>query len=209
MNSSENIASILWENTISFNFDKLYDFASGIKSPIYCDNRRLMSDVYKREVIIEEFKNALRRKNEAIDLIAGTATAGIAWAAWLARDLNKPMIYVRGEAKDHGKKKHVEGILKKDRNVILIEDTISTGQSALAAIDNIRQAGGNVSECYAIFTYDFPEGKENFGRAKCNLTTLTDLPTLLHVAVEKKELSGEEENRILAWSKDPGHFYRR
>ena len=137
------------------------------------------------------------------DIIAGTATAGIPPAAWLAELLNLPMIYVRGEKKDHGKGNRIEGLMKKGDKILLIEDLISTGQSSLSAIDAIREEGGQIDTCIAFFNYKFPDTASKYEQKKVNLYTLTSLEALVDMALELNMITQQEKQMVLEWQKDP------
>lgn len=199
------IAKILLEvNAVNLRPNQPFTFTSGIKSPIYCDNRLLISHPKKRNIIIKAFLNILKEKE--FDILAGTATAGIPWCAWLAQKVSKPMIYVRGKAKEHGKENLIEGKIEKGKKVIVVEDLISTGGSSIDAVEAVREAGGIVEDCIAIFTYQLEKAINKFNEAKCNLITLTNFSTLVEVAVENKYIKPEEKLMILSWNKDPENW---
>lgn len=199
------IAKILLEvNAVILRPNQPFTFTSGIKSPIYCDNRLLMSYPKKRNVIIETFLNILKEKE--FDILAGTATAGIPWSSWLAQKLNKPMIYIRGKAKEHGKENLIEGKLEKGKRVIVVEDLISTGGSSIDAVEAVREAGGIVEYCIAIFTYQLEKAINKFNERKCNLITLTNFSTLVEVAVENEYIKPEEKSIVFSWNKDPENW---
>ncbi len=170
-----------------------FTWASGIRSPIYCDNRILLSYPKAREEVISAFCKLIQKKKIRYDLIAGIATAGIPWAAMLADRLKKPLIYVRSSPKGHGKGNQVEGCLKKGNRVLVIEDLVSTGGSSLAAIQAIRKGGGRVQDCLALFSYGFRISQEAFQKSHCSLYTLTDLSSLLKFAEEKKKITPSEK----------------
>nr|MBI4156825.1 orotate phosphoribosyltransferase [Candidatus Woesearchaeota archaeon] len=203
----EKVANILLKiKAITFNIKKPYKYASGILSPIYTDNRLLMSYPKERDKIIEFFINLIKEKNLQFDIIAGTATAGIPHAAWLSSKLNKPMIYVRNSEKKHGKQNQIEGVLKSSQKVLVIEDLISTGKSSIETINSIRNSGGIVNYCISIFTYNLKEASDNFKDNKCNLLFLCNLNALLKIAVKNKYLSNQDLNEVLEWSKDPKNW---
>jgi len=183
-----------------------YTWTSGIKSPIYCDNRLLMSYPDKRQQVKEMFLSLIKENNLEFDVIAGVATSGIPHAAWLAEELKKPMIYVRGKAKEHGKENAIEGVIEKGKKVLVIEDLISTGGSTLFVVEEIRKAGGIVEDCLAIFTYEFDKAKKAFAEAKANLHTLTNFSTLIEVATENDYLKAADKDTVLEWSKDPENW---
>jgi len=151
MSISEDVAKILLEiKAVTLNAEKPYRYASGIFSPIYCDNRLLISDVAKREKIIDYFVQTIKDNKLQFDVVAGVATAGIPHASWIADKLKKPMVYVRSSAKEHGKHNQIEGRLEKGQKVLIVEDLISTGGSTLDAVSAVRDAGGVVTHSLAI-----------------------------------------------------------
>lgn len=160
----------------------LFTWASGIQSPIYCDNRLLLSHPLEREKIVKGFLSTIRKQNLEADLVAGTATAGIPWAAMIAQKLKKPMAYIRSSAKDHGKHNQIEGKIQSGQRVLVIEDLISTGGSSLGAVEAVRAAGGQVTACLALFTYGLSKASGAFEGAQCPLFALTNIQTLLRVA---------------------------
>ena len=210
MTTSQDIAKILLEiKAVTLNPEKPYKYASGILSPIYCDNRLLMSYVDKREQIINYFIETIKQNNLQFDIIAGTATAGIPHAAWLAEKLKKPMIYIRAGAKEHGKTNQIEGKLKKGQKVLVIEDLISTGGSSVAAVEAVRNAGGIVTDCLAIFTYGMQKAKDKFKESDCNIITLSNFTTLIHIAAEQNYIKKQAANTVLEWSKDPANWGKK
>jgi|SRR3989344_61004 len=194
-------------NAVSLRPKEPFTFASGIKSPIYCDNRILMSYPNERNIIVNYFLDVLKSKE--FDVLAGTSTAGIPWCAWLAKELGKPMIYVRGKAKEHGKENLIEGKLDSGKKVIVVEDLISTGGSSVGVVEAVRSSGGIVEECVAIFSYQFEKAKKCFEEAKCRLTTLTNFEVLVNVAAEGNYIKLEDKELVLEWNKDPGKWGER
>lgn len=200
----EEVAKILLSiNAVTLNPSEPYRYASGILSPIYCDNRLLMSYPEQRQKIRDSFATLIEDLGLKFDVIAGTATAGIPHAAWLAEKLRKPMIYIRSKAKEHGKTNQVEGVLKEGQSVLVIEDLVSTGGSSVAAVDAVRQAGGDVIAVIAIFTYEMEKAKDKFVEAECPLFTLSNFSTLVNVAEQEGYVSEEQRNIILEWNKNP------
>ncbi|MBT3463982.1 orotate phosphoribosyltransferase [archaeon] len=132
-----------------------FTFTSGLISPIYIDNRLVISFPEERKKIVKQFIEIIKSQNLEFDVVAGVATAGIHWAAWLAAYFDKPMIYIRGKVKSHGRQNQIEGLLKHGQKVLVIEDHISTGGSSVAAVNTVREVGGKVTECLAITTYEF------------------------------------------------------
>lgn len=180
-----------------------YRFTSGILSPIYTDNRLLMGYPLKRKEITAYMANLIKQRKLKADLIAGTSTAGIPPAAWLADLLNLPMVYVRGEKKEHGKGKQVEGVMAKGARVLLVEDLISTGKSSLSAVEAIRTEGGKIDTCIAFFNYGLSEAEQKYRNLKVNLHTLTTLDTVLAMAQKLNLISKNEADIVFDWQKDP------
>lgn len=198
--SNQEIAKILLETkAVKLNVSQPFTFASGIKSPIYCDNRHLLGFPQARKIIAETF--SVLKEVQSAEVIAGTATAGIAWAAFISEILSKPMAYVRSSAKGYGVGKTVEGASVNGKKVAVIEDLISTGGSSKKVLDNILAEGGNVIAIAAIFTYEFPESKTIFGHYP--LLTLSDFPTLITEAKNSGYLSEEQYSIALQWNKAP------
>ena len=156
-----------------------FTWTSGRRSPIYCDNRVLISYPEARARVADALVASVRSRFAEVQVIAGAATAGIPHAAWVAERMNLPMVYVRGAAKEHGQAKRVEGAPLRGERVVLIEDTISTGGSALDGVEGIRAEGGDVLGVQAIFSYEFPRAHERFADAGIQASALTSYPTLL------------------------------
>lgn len=188
---------------VSLSSQKPFTWASGLLSPVYCDNRMTLGFPAIRTRICEGFADLIESNNLDCDLIGGIATAGIPHAAWLADRLNKPMIYVRGEAKAHGRRNRIEGPMSADSNVVLIEDLVSTGRSSVAAIESVEEAGGRVSAVLAIFTYGLERALHTFQEVGIPLHTLTDYPTLLEVARESGEIDDDDAASLRRWYQDP------
>jgi orotate phosphoribosyltransferase len=182
---------------------KPFTYASGIKSPIYCDNRLLISSPTERSTVLDAFLTQIKVQKLSFDVIAGTSTAGIPWAAWLADRMDKPMVYVRGGAKDHGKKNLIEGKILPGQSFLLIEDLVSTGQSSVAAVHALKEAGVMVVACLAIFTYEMAKAKEMFANVDVPLYTLTNFSTLIDTALESKQITADEKKMAEDWNYDP------
>lgn len=198
------IAEILLDiGAISFNTTDPFTYSSGMRSPMYCDNRLLISYPEKRKRVAELFATMLHQNNIDYDVIAGTATAGIPHAAWLADILFAPMIYVRGSAKEHGHKNQIEGRLDEGAHALIVEDVVSTGGSAIDASESVKAAGGVVLDCIAIFSYEMEVAQEKFRKAGVDLHTLTTFSALLTVAVERGDITEEEKESIIEWQQDP------
>ena len=192
------IAQILLDlNAVQIKTNPPFTWTSGLKSPIYCDNRLLFSDVEARRKITAGFIKLVEELE--FDVIAGTATAGIPWASFLAEELDMPLIYIRGESKKHGKQNQIEGYLQKGQKVLIIEDLISTGKSSIAAAEAVRKAGGKVKDVAAIFTYELLQGIEAFAQADLRFHTLTDFPTLISITT----LSNDEKQNVLEFANNP------
>lgn len=196
------IAKLLLEKkAVTLNTKEPYTFSSGIRSPIYCDNRSLAEFPTQRKKIVESFIDKLKYYD--FDVIAGTSTAGIQWAAWIAYELEKPMAYVRGSAKKHGKGKQIEGADVDGRKVAVIEDLISTGGSSYDAVVSVRDNGGIVVGVFAIFTYNLNKAEEVFRQGNSPVFTLADFNSLMDAAEELNYLTKEEIEIARQWNKDP------
>lgn len=191
---------------VSLSPAKPFTWVSGMKSPIYCDNRITMSYPIVRKEIAKNMAELIKENYPDVDVIAGTATAGIPHAAWVADILNLPMIYIRGKAKEHGKGNQIEGRILPGQKVVIIEDLISTGGSVLEASTAITQSDAIVLGVAAIFTYELPKGKENFENRQMSLKTLTDYTTLTEVALETGTISEEDMSLLKKWKNDPIHW---
>lgn len=180
-----------------------FTWASGLKSPIYCDNRKTLSYTRVRRYIKNSFADVISDDFKNCDVIAGVATAGIPHGALVADVLNKPFIYVRDKPKGHGLTNQIEGHLAPGQKVVLIEDLISTGGSSLKAVAALREAGAEVLGLGAIFTYGFNSSVKAFADAKCKFFTLSDYPTLLDVAVKQDYIRPEDKDTLTAWYQNP------
>ncbi len=185
-----------------------FTWASGIKSPIYCDNRLVMSYPKVRDIVAEGLKEIVEEKFGDVEILAGTSTAGIPHAAWVSQKMELPMVYVRGAAKKHGKQNQIEGLLEDNKNVVVIEDLISTGGSSLEVVDTLKKSKANVLGLVAIFTYGFDLSRERFSEKKVEYATLTDYKTLIEVALEKEYITEKELEILKAWRKDPKNYYK-
>ncbi len=186
--------------------DQLFTWVSGIKSPVYCDNRMTISFPKVRDLIANGFADRIRAKYKDVEVIAGTATAGIPHAAWVAQILDLPMVYVRSNPKGHGKGKQIEGYLKPGSKVVLIEDLLSTGGSSMKACEALREEGADVLSVMAIFSYNFAQVDTIFNEKKIAFETLTDYKTLLPIAVEKNYVDESSKETLLKWSDNPKMF---
>lgn len=185
-----------------------FTWASGWKSPIYCDNRKTLSYPEIRTFIKKEFARVIREKYGDVDVVAGVATGAIAQGAMVAEELGLPFVYVRSSPKDHGLENLIEGDLKPGQRVVVIEDLISTGGSSLKAVEALRKDGCEVIGMLAIFTYGFPVATEKFNEANVELTTLSNYGAVLEHLL-KTEFIGEEEMETLKeWRKDPANWLK-
>jgi orotate phosphoribosyltransferase len=180
-----------------------FTWASGLKSPIYCDNRKTLSFPVCRTHIRQQFVNVIQEKFGTPDIIAGVATGGIAIGALVAQEMGIPYAYVRSEAKKHGLGNQVEGVVEPNQKVVVIEDLISTGKSSLSAVSALREAGLDVMGMVAIFTYDFQIAKQAFEDAEVALHTLTDYHALLQQALKKEYITEEQLSTLKVWREDP------
>lgn len=194
---------LLQINAIKLNPKNPFTWASGWKSPIYCDNRITLSFPPIRNYIREEFSKHIEKEFGKPDVIAGVATGAIGIGMLVAEYMGLPFVYVRPEAKKHGRQNQVEGFLQKGQTVVVVEDLISTGNSSLMAVEALKAAGANVKGMVAIFTYGFDISIENFKNANVNLHTLGNYETLLDLAVTKKYITEEEQETLKEWSKSP------
>lgn len=183
-----------------------FTWTSGIKSPIYCDNRLTMAFPQVRDFIAEGFAAVINREWGHVDVVAGTATAGIPHAAFVAQKLSLPMAYIRSSAKGHGKENMIEGRIRAGQRVVVIEDLISTGGSSIKAAKAVQDAGGVVVGVAAIFTYGFEKAARTFAEAEIPLRTLTDYDILLEIALAKGYIKEKEIAMLAAWRKDPENW---
>ena len=180
-----------------------FRWTSGILSPIYTDNRILMSYPKERELILNSFIKLIKKNKIKFDGFAGTATAGIPWAAWLSQKLKKPMVYVRMGQKDHGQENLVEGKLEFRKKYVVVEDLVSTGSSSINTINALRNKDCIVEYCIAIFTYELEKSKTNFENANVRILTLTNFTSFVRTALQKKYISKDQLAHIMDWKKNP------
>ncbi len=185
---------------------KPFIWASGWKSPIYCDNRVTLSFPQVRTYIRQQFVDAILEKFGKPDVIAGVATGGIAQGALVAQEMGLPFVYVRSEAKKHGLTNMIEGIVEKGQSVVVIEDLISTGGSSLKAVDALREAGCDVKGMAAIFTYGFKTAVDNFKKAKCELVTLSNYDTMINQALQSDYINDKDLASLKAWRENPAEW---
>ncbi|MDT2812787.1 orotate phosphoribosyltransferase [Vagococcus lutrae] len=204
MTNAKEIAKHLLDiKAVSLSPTAPFTWASGLKSPIYCDNRVTMSYPVVRRQIAQGLAQLIQDTYGEIDVVAGTATAGIPHAAWVAEILDLPMIYIRSSAKKHGKGNQIEGVLHEGQRVVVIEDLISTGGSVLEATDAVENAGGKVLGVAAIFTYELAQATKQFSDKNMAFTTLTQYSTLIEVARENGVISENELKLLMQWRENP------
>lgn len=195
---------LLQINAIKLSPEQPFTWASGWKSPIYCDNRKVLSFPFIRDFVKSEMCNVLFEHFPAADMLAGVATAGIAWGAMAADQLKLPYIYVRPKPKEHGLGNQIEGHYEKGQRVVVIEDLVSTGKSSLQVVDVLKQAGLEVIGMVSIFNYGFPVADEAFKKYDLAYRSLTNFPVLIDLAIEKGIVSPGHQEVILKWKEDPG-----
>jgi orotate phosphoribosyltransferase len=194
---------LLQVQAVKLNISSPYTWASGWKSPIYCDNRRVLSFPYVRDFIKSEMCNIIFEEFPDAALLAGVATAGIPWGAMAADQLKLPYIYVRPKPKEHGLGNQIEGHFQQGQPAVVVEDLISTGKSSLQVVEVLRAAEVNVIGMVSIFTYGFPEANEAFEKAGIPYKSLTNYESLISLAAEKGQVTSEQETILLNWRANP------
>lgn len=180
-----------------------FTWASGIKSPIYCDNRLTLSYPAVRKEIAKGLQHLIRTYFGDVELIAGTATAGIPHAAWVSEALELPMCYVRSKAKEHGRGNQIEGRAEKEQKVVVVEDLISTGGSVMTAVNALREAGCEVIGVVSIFTYEMDRATELFKQEGIKAFSLTDYSSLIEKAIEEGTIQEEDYTKLIKWRENP------
>lgn len=204
MTYSQRVAKALLDiHAVTLNPDQPFTWASGLKSPIYTDNRLTISYPEVRQAIFNGMVEQIKLHFSEADVIAGTATAGIPHAAWVAQNMELPLIYVRTKPKDHGQGKQIEGVLNEGQKVVVIDDLISTGGSVLNAVRAVNNAGGKVIGVVSVFTYDLPAAEQNFMANGLKYYSVTDYMTLIKVAKENNQISADHLKSLQEWRKDP------
>ncbi len=204
MTESRTVAAKLLEaEAVKLDLQKPFTWASGWKSPIYCDNRRLLSFPYTRDFIKSELSARVFTDYPEAEAIAGVATAGIAWGAMIADQLKLPFLYVRPKPKEHGMGNQIEGKIEAGQRVVVVEDLISTGKSSLQACEALKKAGFKVEGMIALFTYGFPQAEEAFKSENVPLIALSDYSALIEQAVQQGIVSTGEVNSLLKWRENP------
>ncbi len=201
--ASQTAELLLQINAIKLNPSNPFLWASGWKSPIYCDNRITLSFPAIRNYLKNEFAKNIEKQFGKPDVIAGVATGAIGIGLLVAEVLGLPFVYVRPEPKKHGRMNQIEGFLQKGQNVVVVEDLISTGSSSLLAVEALRDAGANVKGMAAIFSYGFDIAIQNFAAANVVLFTLSDYENLLPLAMNKKYITEKEVETLSQWRKNP------
>ena len=196
-------------NAVALKPNNPFTWTSGLRSPIYCDNRLTLSYPAVRREIAQGLEKLIQENFPGVEVIAGTATAGIPHAAWVSEIMDLPMCYVRSKAKGHGKGNQIEGKVEQAQKVVVVEDLISTGGSVITAIQALREAGCEVLGVVSIFTYGLNKGKEAFAQEEIKSKSLTDFGTLVGVAIEKGYISENDQESLLSWSKDPGEWSKQ
>ncbi|RYY49070.1 MAG: orotate phosphoribosyltransferase [Chitinophagaceae bacterium] len=194
---------LLQVNAVQLNPAAPYTWASGWKSPIYCDNRKVLSFPYVRDFIKSELCSVIFEKFEQASALAGVATAGIAWGAMAADQLKLPYMYVRPKPKEHGLGNQIEGAYEPGQRVLVIEDLISTGKSSLQVCEVLRAAGVEVVGMVSIFNYGFPQAVAAFANAGIPFVSLTNYEVLIRLAVEKSALSAADAEKLMDWREHP------
>lgn len=197
---------LLQVNAIKLNAENPFTWASGWKSPIYCDNRKVLSFPYIRDFIKSEMCNMIFEKFPEAELIAGVATAGIAWGAMTADQLKLPFVYVRPKPKEHGMGNQIEGYFEKGQKVVVIEDLVSTGKSSLQVVDVLKDAGVEVTGMVSIFTYGFKVATDAFSKASLKYYSLTDYTALIELAIINKIVSADQLDVLLKWRDSPADW---
>jgi len=204
ISQSHTIAKLLLDiHAVKLSPNQPFTFSSGIQSPIYCDNRILISYPQHRQRITAAFIKQIQQLDLQFDVIAGTATAGIPHAAWLAHALDKPMIYVRSKPKGHGQGNQIEGIIQPNQTALVIEDLVSTGGSVINAVQAIRAANAKVNDCLCIFSYGMQQANQAIHAAKLHCHSLTELDALLDTAIEQAYIDASDIPLIRQWQHCP------
>lgn len=211
MGKAKEIAEILLNiGAVKVKMNPLFTWTSGICSPVYCDNRKLISYPQERQRIVDGFVDMLKNADLKPDFIGGTATAAIPWAAFLAYELNLPMIYIRPEKKEHGAGRQIEGNLPPGKKVLIVEDLISTGGSSINAAKAVAaECQGLVTDIFAIVTWELDESKKLFEKSGLKLSTLTNFSNIVSLALARGEITKEEWNKILEFKHDPRQWSQK
>ncbi len=194
---------LLQIKAVKLNAKEPFTWASGLKSPIYCDNRKTLSFPKIRTYIRQQFVNIINEEYGSVDLVAGVATGAIAHGVLVAQELGLPFVYVRSAEKKHGLENLIEGYYESGQSVVVIEDLVSTGKSSLNAVEALKAAGLKVKGMVAIFSYNLEKATENFKKAKCQLITLSNYEELILQAVQNNYISEKDLKSLVKWREDP------
>lgn len=197
---------LLQVQAIKLSPEQPFTWASGWKSPIYCDNRKVLSFPYVRDFIKSELCSVIFEQYPEATVLAGVATAGIPWGAMAADQLKLPFIYVRPKPKEHGLGNQIEGALEPGQRVLVIEDLISTGKSSLQVVDVLKAAGAEIVGMISIFNYGFEAATTACTNAGVKTSSLTNYPTMIELAIEKGLVTADTKETLLNWSKDPANW---
>lgn len=201
---AQNISEYLLQiKAIKLNIVNPFTWASGLKSPIYCDNRVTLSYPKIRNYIREQFTQIISEEFGTPDVIAGVATGAIAQGALVAQEMGLPFVYIRSAQKAHGLSNQIEGVIESGQSVVVVEDLVSTGKSSLAAVDALIEAGCKVLGMVAIFTYELEIAKDNFKKADCKLITLANYDALIKRAVDSNYISTADIQTLIKWRENP------
>lgn len=200
--------SLLQIKAIKLNVKDPFTWASGMRSPIYCDNRKTLSFPKIRTFLRQQFVEIIQEKYGNVDMIAGVATGAIALGVLVAQEMGLPFVYVRSSEKKHGLENKIEGHFEPGHSVVVVEDLVSTGKSSLNAVEALRNAGCDVKGMVAIFSYNLQQAIDNFNQSNCSLTTLSDYDELVKQAVESNYISENDLNLLIDWRKDPTNWYQ-
>ena len=210
MSSNEKAVAekLLQAGAVKLSPEQPFTWASGWKSPIYCDNRKVLSFPYIRDFIKSEMCNVIFEQFPEADALAGVATAGIAWGAMAADQLKLPFLYVRPKPKEHGMGNQIEGAYEAGQKVVVIEDLISTGKSSLQVVDVLRNAGVEVAGMVSIFNYGFDVAEKAFAEKDCKFISLTNYSAMISLGLEKGTVAAELEPLLLQWRNDPANWMK-
>jgi orotate phosphoribosyltransferase len=197
---------LLQVQAVKLSPEQPFTWASGWKSPIYCDNRKVLSFPYVRDFIKSELCSVIFEQYPEATVLAGVATAGIPWGAMAADQLKLPFIYVRPKPKEHGLGNQIEGALEPGQRVLVIEDLISTGKSSLQVVDVLKAAGAEIVGMVSIFNYGFEAANAACAQAGVKTSSLTNYPTMIELAIEKGLINADTKETLLNWSKDPSNW---
>ncbi|WP_164848362.1 orotate phosphoribosyltransferase [Halobacteriovorax sp. HLS] len=210
MQREKEVAKILLDNNcLQLSPSEPFTYASGLKGPIYCDNRKLLSFVEARSRIVQHFVETINESGIKFDQLAGLATAGIPHCAFIANELSVPMIYIRGKAKGHGKQNQIEGSFKKGQSILLVEDLINQGKSLEDAIIAALAEGLVPVGVVSIVTYEMQKSKEILSKYKIPLISLTNFSDIVSLALEQNVISTDELNMLTSWQLDPANWVRK